>query len=327
MDWLVSLIRSILRIFGVGAPSASHEVQGLPAAPRDSEVPAAQVASSAAPDLAGFDPDDEDAFFDAVVHMESEGLGGGTDESRALVMARFGIASRSHWQEVKPAVYEALVDKHGSFEAVMQREMNFRQGRELARMQTATAARVASGDFEPVEGISLEQWAAMNAAIAQGAHPEDLLKGSAIDPARWDRVKAEWEGRMARDTTFAITSAYGVAFQNASTGKYASEAKEANVARSENRDLACAIPMSLEAYWRILHEQSYGSKLGKDPAQVLRDQGLSVVDWCDLSSVMGYHIQRTWAANHTEYQAVMASVEAEFKARYPDTAHDLDIQF
>jgi ABC-type Zn2+ transport system substrate-binding protein/surface adhesin len=38
-------------------------------------------------DLAGFDPDDEEAFFHAVQHMESEGMFGGTDESRAEIMA------------------------------------------------------------------------------------------------------------------------------------------------------------------------------------------------------------------------------------------------
>ena len=42
-----------------------------------------QVAIADEPfDLAGFDPDDEEAFFEAGIHMESEGQFGGTDESR-----------------------------------------------------------------------------------------------------------------------------------------------------------------------------------------------------------------------------------------------------
>src|SRR5579863_6530875 len=53
-------------------------------------------------DLAGFDPEnDEEAFFHAVLHMESEGQFGGTDESRAEIMQKYGIRDRSHWHTVK----------------------------------------------------------------------------------------------------------------------------------------------------------------------------------------------------------------------------------
>src|SRR5689334_18643103 len=52
-------------------------------------------------DVAGFDVQrDEGAFFNAVLHMESEGMFGGTDESRAEICARYGIRDRSHWQTV-----------------------------------------------------------------------------------------------------------------------------------------------------------------------------------------------------------------------------------
>src|SRR5687767_9629693 len=58
-------------------------------------------------DLAGFDPiGDEESFFNAVLHMESEGQFGGTDESRAEIQDRFGIRDRAHWQTVKDAVYQ-----------------------------------------------------------------------------------------------------------------------------------------------------------------------------------------------------------------------------
>src|SRR5258705_9507844 len=41
-------------------------------------------------DVAGFDPvNDEAAFFNAVLHMESEGQYGGTDESRAEIMQKY----------------------------------------------------------------------------------------------------------------------------------------------------------------------------------------------------------------------------------------------
>ena len=65
-------------------------------------------------DLAGFDPEDEQAFFNAVLHMESEGQFGGTDESRAEIMQQRGIRDRTHCQVVKESVYALLIRKYGA---------------------------------------------------------------------------------------------------------------------------------------------------------------------------------------------------------------------
>lgn len=132
---------------------------------------------------------------------------------------------------------------------------------------------------------------------------------------------------MARDTTFVISQVYGNAFQNASKGKYAEYAKEANAARAANRDLAMKPPMSLEEYWGILYEQAYGAKQGKDPTETLKSMGLTPVDWCDLSAFMGYHITRTYMLNVKSYQATMKSVEDKYAAKYPGVKADVDIAF
>lgn len=278
-------------------------------------------------DLAGFDPDDEDAFFHAVLHMESEGQFGGTDESRAEIMARYQIRDRSHWQDVKASVYHVLIQRHGSMEEVGQREMNWRSGQMQRHMQGQVAKAAAGGGFAPVEGVALEAWAAINAAIVSGASHEDLLKGAGIDPARWDRVSAEWNARMARDTTFAITTVYGNAFQAASKGKYGDFAREANAARQANRDVTMEPPMTVEAYWELLYEQDYGSKQGKDPIAVLKGVGLTVVDWTDLSTFMGYYMNRTIMRNHKAFEAIQDRVKAKFEAKYPGVKTDVDIAF
>src|SRR4051812_444354 len=102
-------------------------------------------------DVAGFDPDDEDAFFNAVLHMESEGQFGGTDESRAEICARFGIRDRSHWHTVKESVYALLARKHGSYEEAGQREMNWRTAQMQSHMTNQVAKGRSGGSFEPVE--------------------------------------------------------------------------------------------------------------------------------------------------------------------------------
>jgi hypothetical protein len=279
-------------------------------------------------DTARFDwNSDEDGFFETVLHMESEGAGGGTDESRARLMQKYGIRDRSHWQDVKQAVYQSLTGKYGSFEEVSQREMNFRMGQVERQMQANVAAQTAGGGMAPVEGVTLEAWAAINAAIVSGANLDDLLKGSGIERARWDRAKGEWEGRMARDTTFAIAQVYGAAFQNASKGKYGEHAREANAARTENRELRMQPPVSLEEYWEILYEQAYAAKQGRDPGQALKAMGLSIVDWTDLSTFMGYHLMRTWAANQKSYQDTMKHVEGKLATKYPGVKADVSVAY
>ncbi len=278
-------------------------------------------------DVAGFDPDDEDAFFNAVLHMESEGQYGGTDESRAEICARYGIRDRSHWHTVKESVYALLARKYGSYEEAAQREMNWRTGQMQRHMMGQVQKMQAGGGFEPVEGISLEKWAAMNAAIVGGANHEDLLKGAGIDQARWDRVNAEWNARMARDTTFAIAQVYGNAFQAASQGKYAAYAKEAAAARAANRELAMQPPMSHEQYWEIMYEQAYAAKQGTDPAAALKACGLTIVDWTDLSTFMGYAFHRDGVRNHKQYEEIHKRVEAKFAAKYPGVKADVDIAF
>jgi hypothetical protein len=259
--------------------------------------------------------------------MESEGQFGGTDESRAEICARFGIRDRSHWQTVKESNYALLARKYGSYEEVSQQEMNWRQGQMQQHMMGQQAKMAAKGGFDPVEGVTLEAWAAINAKIVSGANWEDLLKGAGIDKGRWERASAEWNARMARDTTFAITTVYGNAFQAASAGKYGDYAREAAAARAANRELAMDIPMSWEQYWEILYEQDYGSKQGRDPVETLKSCGLTIVDWTDLSTFMGYHFNRTAQRHWSEYEAIHKRVEAKMAAKYPGVKSDVDIAF
>jgi hypothetical protein len=305
-------------------PPPQHYPQGTMDAPVDTDEDTGHEGF----DTAGFDPaNDEAAFFNAVLHMESEGQFGGTDESRAEIMARFGIRDRSHWQTVKDSCYQVLAQKYGSFNEVSQQELNWRQGHMQQHMMGQVANMQKGGGFEPVEGVSLEAWAAINAAIVSGGNVDDLTKGAGIDRARWDRVSAEWNARMARDTTFAITTVYGNAFQAASQGKYNAFAKEAMAARAANRDVTMQPPVTWEQYYEIMYEQAYAAKQGKDPVAALKSCGLTIVDWTDLSAFMGYVFIRDAGRNWKTYEEIHKRVEAKLAAKYPGVKADVDIQF
>jgi hypothetical protein len=316
----MGLFDSVKKMFS-SAPAPAVEVEV------EEEVSADDDSGEEPFDLAGFDPDDEEAFFNAVLHMESEGLMGGTDESRAKIMAQFGIRDRSHWQDVKASMYQALSQKHGSFEAAYQREMNWRQGQTNNMMAGNVSAKAASGELNPVEGISLESWAAINAAIVGGANFDDLLKGAGIDKVRWDKARSEWEARMSRDTTFAIATVYGNAFTAASQGKYSNLAREANAARLANIDLTSPLPITLDQYFEAMYEQSYAAAQGKNAAEALKQLGLTMVDFVDLSSFMGYHFERNALTKHKEWTDAMNRAEAKVKNKYPGVQADVDIAF
>lgn len=280
------------------------------------------------PDIAGFNPNDENSFFEAVLHMESEGQFGGTDESRAQIMQQRSIRDRSHWQDVKGSMYHFLSERFGSFDAVMQAETNWRSGQMQRAMQGNVAAKAASGELNPVEGISLAQWAAFNAGIVAGMNADELLKANGIKPDRWERVSAEWNARMARDTTFAIATEYGAAFQKASTGKYGDYAREATAARAANRDMTLAPPLTFDQYFDMLFAQDFGSRAGQDPQATLKSLGLSVIDWTDLGAYMGYYISRNHARLYqTEINPAMERARAKYAAMNPGVQSDLDIQF
>lgn len=280
-------------------------------------------------DVAGFDPEnDEDAYFEAELLMESEGMFGGTDADRARIKAQYGIRDAQHWHTVKESVWQVLAEKHGSDEA-MQRMTNFRSDHAMQQQARLQAKTVASGALDPVEGISLEKWAAINAAIVQGSSLDDLLKGNGIDRARWDRAKGVWEQRMGTDTTFAVAQVYGAAFQAASQSKYTALAKEANAARAANTDPKSAPPMSITDYFRLMFEQEAASRAGTDPQAAIKAQGLTIVDWIDLSTFMGYYIarneQRPEARKHLDQ---LEKIQAEVLAKYPGLKkEDLDIKF
>ncbi len=340
----MGFLDTIKSLFGGGASNAADEAArfatqqqfgGQQAEPQQQfqaqeDAPDSGASGGGTFDTAGFDPmNDEESYFEAEVIMESEGFGGGTDESRAEVMARYGIQNRSpHWHIVKESVWQVLAQKHGSFDEAAQRMANFRSNRAMQQMQQKQQSTVASGALKPVEGISLEKWAAINAAIVQGNGLDDLLKGNGIDRARWDRARAEWESRMSTDTTFAVATVYGQAFQAASQSKYTALAKEANAARAANQDPTSQPPMDVLSYFRLLFEQEAASRHGVDPQAAIKAQGLTIVDWIDLSTFMGYYIERNHQRLLQNELKQLDNLRAEVIAKYPGLSPaDLDIQF
>lgn len=164
------------------------------------------------------------------------------------------------------------------------------------------AAR-AGGLLDPVQGISLEDWAAGNAKLAEGRALEDVLSVLQVESPAWDAANAEWQGRMSRDTTFAIAKVYGEAFQNSNIGKFGTAIRETGAA-----------PCDFETWVKVGAHMSKGSEQGLDPQSILQTHGMTVSDWSAAGAYWGEEYHKNLAKYHDRFNELNARYEHQYAA-------------
>jgi hypothetical protein len=65
----------------------------------------------------------------------------------------------------------------------------------------------------PIEGVSLDRWAAISAGVVIGAKLEILLGDAKIDHVQWRRACEGWTARQARDATLVIAASLEAAMR------------------------------------------------------------------------------------------------------------------
>lgn len=167
--------------------------------------------------------------------------------------------------------------------------------------------------LDPVEGVTLDQWAAVNAQLASGVSTEEAIKGIGVDMPKWDRVNNEWLTRMRNDTSFVISQKYAAAFNTTATGNLGSGSQV-------NAD-----SFPFEKYIEAMVAQDVLGKQGRDAQDVLKDFGLTVADYSNISSY--------WSGKMmTDFSLAMkmSQLDAEYRKKYesmaPGNAHS-DIEF
>jgi len=197
---------------------------------------------------------------------------------------------------------------------MMQEEMN-------ANIEAAKAG----GLLDPIKGISMEDWAVANAKIASGMPLDEVLKVLGTEKPIWDEITNEWQARMQRDTTFAIAKVYGDAFTNPSISAKFATASGGNGAASTNSEVVEKVKNDMDLYVKIMCHQSVGSTQGLDATSILKQYGLSVVEWSTISSYwspkVGSNLELAMRMS-----ALMDKYNAEFAAAAPVKAGS-DIDF
>ncbi len=158
---------------------------------------------------------------------------------------------------------------------------------------------MGNSNLEPVEGITLEQWAGANAKLASGTSTEDTIKSIGVDMPKWDRVNAEWLTRMRNDTSFVISTKYAAAFNTSASGNLGSGSQIS----------AESIPF--EKYVESMVAQDVLGKQGRDAQDVLKDFGMTVADYSNVSSYWSGKMMSDFSL-----AAKMAQLDAQFRKKY-----------
>lgn len=167
-------------------------------------------------------------------------------------------------------------------------------------------------NLDPVEGVTLDDWAGVNAKLASGTATEEAIKAIGIDMPKWDRVNAEWNTRMSNDTTFTISRQYAAAFNQSASGNLGSGSQ------------VSADSFPFEKYVECMVAQDVLGKQGRDAQDVLKDFGLTVADYSNISSYWSGKMMTDFSL-----AAQMQTLMNEYKAKYESMKTDShgDISF
>ncbi|CAN5660321.1 hypothetical protein BH09MYX1_BH09MYX1_46730 [soil metagenome] len=345
----MGLLDFLKGLFG-GGDAAQPEGQPQAASPPAAEAPAHVEAAAAPEEEASSDDDGERRNYDLEAKDDQASFDLANDlakwytaefrieqawedvAGRAKLWAEYGIRDFQHYHQVKATVERfiqspAAQAKYGEIGDIMHIKMKATQDFMMAGMQARTQGEL-KGEVEPVEGVSLEKWAEAMVKTINGISLDAITKDLGIDKATWDRVSAEWNARMSRDTTATIATVYGQAFTkaqaNPATAGAAGPSKYAAAAQNPGKG---DMPMTLERYVEVLEAQNALTAQGQDAQAVLKKLDLSVLDWSNLGAWFSAYINDNALRNNSAIINDYNRFTEKYKAKYATVKSDADISF
>jgi len=139
-------------------------------------------------DFGKVNPDDIESYW-LVDHQLDQAEREGPQALQAC-LARWGLSSMDHWDQVKGALYQ----RHGHHP-----DFNMAAARVQQRVQTAEMSQQYQMPAEyssPVHGVDLIGYATVKARLELGQSPHQVLAEHRLDPPRWHEVDQTWSWRM-----------------------------------------------------------------------------------------------------------------------------------
>lgn len=270
-------------------------------------------------DYATFDPyTDLKAFFRAELHISAAWE---DDTERRAALAQYGIRDEQHFYQVTSTMERYFMSddadsRYGGLDGIMQLKLDATNDQTREEQQARVEGELAS-EFEPVHGISLQQWAVAQAFVAQGGDAAEIVAELGLDDATWQAVSAEWNDRMARDTTATIATEYGKAFAGGGAGQFAAQGAAAADAMETGGDPAGDPPIAIEQWVEIEVAQSVGYEQGQDAAEILAGFGMTPADWGMAGAWWGQyfakHAMENDGALHKHYSQLREHYEAHYR--------------
>lgn len=253
---------------------------------------------------------------DRMMHIDDEVLAPMADEDgdmldpeEVLLITQFGFQSGGHYENYRNWSVANWAQQTGESPT----DCEFRMGgiaRERIMAEKANAMSGAGGALDPVEGISCEQWAHVQAGVASGGDQPSLAAAAGMDGPKWDRVNAEWMARMSADTTATIAVVYSNAFAAGSAGQFSGAAAQA-AAVGVGGDVG-AEPVSFERYVELREAQAAGATRGEDPIALLQSFGLTPMDWSNI----GQYWAKKFQQEASKYYELDVKYTAVYSAKY-----------
>jgi hypothetical protein len=187
------------------------------------------------------------------------------------------------------------------------------------RMKYAVAGAASGGILDPIEGVSLQVYASLQAK-QPSVKPEEfqsMLAQHQMDMPKWERVAKGWLDRMSRDTTGAVATEYSKAFMTGGQNQYAAAGAAAAQVMADGQmglsgPSAAAEPVSFEKYCEISGAMTAWTKQGKDISAML-DQTFKITAM-DVSSIGMYWSQKMMAdlSMFDQQSKLMAQYEQKY---------------
>ena len=128
-------------------------------------------------------------------------------ERRSSLFAEYDVEDLEHWHRIQ-AEFQRWLESPGA-------KAKYRSPDDLmmARMSTTQTMTLADlgivrVNLAPIEGVTLEQWAKVEAAVENGAQLRPLIVQLRIDPESWTKIAASWHKRMSEDVSGRIATEY-----------------------------------------------------------------------------------------------------------------------
>jgi len=200
-----------------------------------------------------------------------------------------------------------------------------------AKQRAAKQAEVIAANPEllsPVEGVSVEVYAQIQARVAQQISQPDLMKLLAehkLDFAAWGRASTVWNDRMSKDHTGTITTLYGQAFMNSGQGQFGGAAQAGAATGWDGSAAGGKEPMPFEKCCEIQGAMAAWSKSGQDVNALLKSKFNMLA--ADFSAAHTWWLTQLMA-DLPRFNDYTAKTEAYEKKYAGSTgASDSDIQF